>query len=139
MKSATDINNNNTMFEKKIHSHFGYKEEKIFSLSARPIALQVKMWTQGRFLVRFLFSNIHRDSSIKCGRSPTRKFCASKRCKNVRRMANQPYFTIQKLTPRDLQVKVKIVGHYVQCVYLEETQLGLEVAVRQPPCYLLKH
>ena len=66
----------------------------------RPISVFIcQRATWGRFLVRFSFSDIHRDSSIKCRRSPTPNFCATKRCEKVRRRANLPNFTIEKSTP----------------------------------------
>ena len=49
-----------------------------------------------RFLIRFLFSDIHRDSSIKCRRSPTSYFFARICSANVRRRAKPLNFTIEK-------------------------------------------
>ena len=48
---------------------------------------------------RTIFVQRHSDSSIKCRRSPTPNFCATKRCEKVRGRANLPYFTIEKSTP----------------------------------------
>ena len=53
--------------------------------------------TRGRFLVRFSFSDIHRDSSIKCRRLPTPNFCATKNCQKSGRTCST--FTIEKSIP----------------------------------------
>ena len=54
---------------------------------------------RGRFLVSFSFSDIHRDSSIKCRRLPTPNFCATKSCEKLWWTANCSTIALEKSTP----------------------------------------
>ena len=71
----------------------------LYDLSRVPNFYEIDPW--GRFLVQFLFSDIHRDSSIKCCCLPTSNFFARICSANVGegRRAKPLNFTIEKSTP----------------------------------------
>ena len=77
--------------------------------------------TRGRCLIRFSFSDIHRDSSIKCRRLPMPNFCATKKSKKVRRQGKRVKILYEKLTPGQKLLFVATTLPLPSCEGLQHT------------------
>ena len=95
--------------------------------------------SRGRFLVRFSFSDIHRDSSIQMRCLPTSNFYAQICSANVRRMAKPLYFKIEKSTPRRVQYRGLSVIYFLNSeVYVKKLYIVCFICLYVFWTYLFK-